>query len=63
MIDLKKIKNDLEELLISLGKIVKKGFEEKNKDFTSKRDANDLLTKTDVETNKKILTYLQTNYP
>lgn len=62
MIDLNKVKDDLQELLISLGKVVKEDFEEKNKDFTSKRDANDLLTKTDVETNEKILNYLKKNY-
>jgi len=63
MLDLDKIRLDLENLLLSLGRIVRKEFENKNKDFSSKKDANDLLTKTDVEVNDKILAYLEKNYP
>lgn len=63
MLDLEKIKNDLEILLIDLGKTVKEDYENRNKDFTSKIDANDLLTKIDVEINNKILSHIEKNYP
>lgn len=63
MLNLESIKNDLELLLKTVGSIVKVGYESKNKEFTGKRDANDMLTKYDTETNIKILEHLEKNYP
>lgn len=63
MLNLESIKNDLEFLLKDAGASVKKGYESKNKEFVGKRDANDMLTKYDTETNTKILEHLEKNYP
>lgn len=62
MLNLESIKSDLESLLKNVGKSVKEGYESKNKEFTGKLDANDMLTKYDIETNDKILKYLEKNY-
>lgn len=63
MINLSEIRNDLEKLLYKVGKIVKKGYKDKNKEVISKRDTNDLLTKYDVEVNNIILAHLESKYP
>ena len=63
MIDLNKIKKNLEQLLYKVGEIVANGYEDKNKEVTSKRDANDLLTKYDIEVNDIILKHLENKYP
>ncbi len=63
MIDLNAIKNDLEQLLLKTGKIVEIGYIDKNKEFSTKRDANDLLTKYDIEVNDLILEHLENKYP
>ncbi len=63
MLDLNKIKNDLEQLLYKVGEIVANGYEDKNKEASSKRDANDLLTKYDIEVNDIILKHLENKYP
>lgn len=63
MLNLESIKNDLEFLFKDIGASVKEGYESKNKDFVGKRDANDMLTKYDTETNAKILEHLEKNYP
>ncbi len=63
MIDLIAIKNDLEKLLLEAGKIVEVGYIDKNKEFSTKTDANDLLTKYDIEVNDLILKHLENKYP
>jgi myo-inositol-1(or 4)-monophosphatase len=63
MIDLIAIKNDLKQLLLKAGKIVEVGYVDKNKEFSTKTDANDLLTKYDIEVNDLILKYLENKYP
>lgn len=63
MLDLEAIKNDLEILLLQLGKIAKEAYLNKNKKFNVKSHENDLLTSTDVEINKLILNHLEKNYP
>lgn len=63
MLNLNEIKNDLEQLLRKVGDIVAKGYEDKNKEVTYKRDANDLLTKYDIEANNIILKHLEKKYP
>jgi len=63
MINLNEIKNDLEQLLYKVGEIVANGYEDKNKEVSFKRDANDLLTKYDVEVNEIILKHLEDKYP
>ena len=63
MIDIHEIKNDLERLLYIAGKTVKDGYNDKNKDVSGKRDANDLLTKYDIEVNTQILQHLEEKYP
>ena len=63
MLNLEEIKDDIKALLRNVSINVKKGFESKNKEFTSKRDANDLLTKYDIETNAAILKHLGEKYP
>jgi len=63
MLNLNEIKNDLEQLLYKAGEIVANGYEDKNKEVSSKRDANDLLTKYDIEVNNIILEYLENKYP
>ncbi len=63
MVNLNEIKNDLEQLLCKVGKVVEAGFTDKNKGVSSKRDANDLLTKYDIEVNDIILEYLENKYP
>ena len=63
MINLNEIKNDLEQLLYKVGKIVEVGYTDKNKEVSSKRDANDLLTKYDIKINGIILEHLKNKYP
>ncbi len=63
MLNLNEIKNDLEQLLYKVGKIVANGYKDKNKEVTSKRDANDLLTKYDIKVNDIILEHLESKYP
>lgn len=63
MINLNKIKNDLEQLLYKAGEVVANGYEDKNKKVSFKRDANDLLTKYDIKVNKIILKHLESKYP
>lgn len=63
MLNLEEIKDDIEMLLRNVGVNVKKGFESKNKEFTTKSSANDLLTKFDIETNAAILKHLEEKYP
>lgn len=62
MIDLNAIKNDLEQLLLKAGKLVEVGYIDKNKEFSTKTDANDLLTKYDIEVNDLILKHLENKY-
>lgn len=63
MLNLESTKNDLETLLRDTGVSLKECFENDHKEFSYKRDANDMLTKYDTETNNKILQYLEKNYP
>jgi myo-inositol-1(or 4)-monophosphatase len=63
MLNLTTTKNDLEQLLKKVGVNVKKGFTDKNKEVTFKKDENDLLTKYDTQANNAILKYLEANYP
>lgn len=62
MIDLNTIKNELEQLLLKAGKIVERGYVDKNKEFSTKTDVNDLLTKYDIEVNDLILKHLENKY-
>ncbi|MEK7143446.1 MAG: inositol monophosphatase family protein [Patescibacteria group bacterium] len=63
LLNLESIKNDLGVLLKGIGVSLKDGFENGSKEFSHKRDANDILTKYDTETNNKILQYLEKKYP
>ena len=63
MIYLNEIKNDLEKLLYKVGKIIERGYKDKNKEVSPKSDANDLLTKYDVKVNNIILKHLESKYP
>ena len=63
MIDLGNIRDDIEQLLHQAGKVVKDGFRESNKEVSSKRDVNDLLTKFDIQANNIIVEHLSQEYP
>jgi myo-inositol-1(or 4)-monophosphatase len=63
MINLNEIKDDLEQLLYKVEGIVETGYKDKNKEVSFKRDANDLLTKYDIEINNIILEHLENKYP
>ena len=63
MINLDEIRNDLEQLLYKVGKIVEIGYIDNNKEVSTKTDANDLLTKYDIEVNNQILEHLENEYP
>ena len=63
MIEIDKIKDDLEQLLYKVGKIVEEGYMEKEKEVSTKSDANDLLTKYDIISNNEITQHLENTYP
>lgn len=63
MLNLELIKEDLETLLKDIGPNLKEAFEANSREYSHKSDANDLLTKHDIETNDKILQYLEKKYP
>ena len=63
MINLNEIKDNLEQLLYKVGRIVESWYIDKNKEVSTKTDANDLLTKYDIEVNNQILQHLESKYP
>ncbi|PCI25422.1 hypothetical protein COB57_01725 [Candidatus Peregrinibacteria bacterium] len=66
MVNIQNIQKDLEQLLFSVGNIVEQGYKDKNKEVSTKKDDNNfvtLLTKYDISVNKKIIEYLELQYP
>ena len=62
-LDLQSIKEDLEQLLYKAAEIARRGFESEHKDTQTKSDANDVVTKYDIEINDLIVDHLRENYP
>jgi fructose-1,6-bisphosphatase/inositol monophosphatase family enzyme len=49
--------------LYKVGKKVEEGYMDEGKEVSTKSDANDLLTKYDIKSNKQIIEHLENSYP